>query len=196
MREGDPQFNINTSETSTDRYAVIVARWNQKFNDQMLAGAKDAFKGSNIPDNLIDVFYAPGAFEIPVLAQNLAESGLYEAIVCLATVIRGETYHFELVANESTRGIMQVSIDSGVPVINGILAVDSEEQAEERASASKENKGFELAMSAVDIVQTIDSIDVLEEDEEDDEEEEDEEDEEEDDDEEVELEDQNELVLN
>lgn len=164
MRQGNPEFknengvDANLSNSAEPSFAIIVGRWNQKFNDEMLAGAKQAFMEKQILESNVHVYYCPGAFEMPVLALNLIEEKEYDALICLGTVVRGDTYHFELVANESARGIMEVSLDTGVPVINGILAVENEEQAEHRALQSKENKGYELALSAIDIADTLKSV--------------------------------------
>lgn len=162
MRESKPQLG-SSSPGNQDflqgvKIVIIVAKWNIDFNESMLVGAKDALMASSIQESNIDVVYVPGAFEMPIMAQRLAETDKYQAILCFGTIIKGETVHFDLVANESARGIMQISLDYEVPVLNGILAVNSLEQAEERASLEKENKGYEVAMSAIDLLLAIESI--------------------------------------
>lgn len=159
MAKGHPQFDLTRfNDGANYRFAIIVAKWNQEINDEMLSGAQDAFKDYGIPGDNIDVFHVPGAYEIPFFANELAEEKDYNAMLALATVIRGDTYHFELVVNESNRAIMQVGLDHGVPIMNGILAVENETQAKVRADKSGDNKGYELAISAMDFVKTIESI--------------------------------------
>lgn len=162
MRESKPKLGSGSTSNQgfmkETKIAVIVAKWNIDFNESMLVGAKDALIASGMQEANIDVFYVPGAFEMPIMAQRLAETDKYQAILCFGTIIKGATIHFDLVANESARGIMQVSLDYEIPVLNGILAVNSIEQAEERASLEKENKGYEVAMSAIDLLLAINSI--------------------------------------
>ncbi len=160
MSKGHPEFELAKFENGSEyRFAIILTRWNKEINDEMLAGAKQAFADYGIPLDNLDVFYAPGAFELPVLAQELADTDNYNAILAFATVIRGQTSHYDLVLNEANRGLMQVSLDHGVPVMNGLLGVDKIEHAQERAYREKGNKGYEIALSAMDISKTISKLD-------------------------------------
>jgi len=154
MRASKPQFDSSISPANY-RIAIIAAKWNSEYNQQMLAAAKDALTKAGIKD--IDIYEVPGAFEMPVFCKRLTQSltRKYDAIICFATVFRGETVHFELVANESARGIMQVSLETGVPVMNGILACENEAQASARASIDHENKGAEVALSALVLLQEL-----------------------------------------
>lgn len=156
MRKGSPKFDGEINDST--RYAIVTCRWNSEFNDEMVEGAKDAFRQKGIKDENVEVFHAPGAFEMPVLALELADTENYDAILCFATVVKGDTFHFELVVNEAARGLMDAALSTGVPIMNGILAVENEEQAEFRASRSKENKGYEVALSAMDIATSVLSV--------------------------------------
>jgi 6,7-dimethyl-8-ribityllumazine synthase len=158
MRQSKPSFTkkFTTELVSKLNFAIIVTKWNRGFNDEMCTSAKATLEAMKVPAKNIHFYEVPGAFEVPILAQKLAQlkqkrKAKYAAILCLGTIIRGDTYHFELVANESARGLMDVMIKTGVPLINGILAVDNPRQAEERASMTNGNKGRELALSALDI---------------------------------------------
>lgn len=152
MREYKPQ--LTTSLKSQHKVAVLIGKWNQDYNDQMFQSFS-----SSAPSLIdIDSFYIPGAFEMPFFAARLAQTGFYSAIVCFGTIIKGDTMHFEIVANESARGIMDVSIKYQIPVINGILACNNSEQARVRASAQDENKGAEMAASLTEILNVLESI--------------------------------------
>lgn len=158
MRESKPEFKDLRVDPST-KIAIIVAKWNFEFNNEMFESAKDALVDSGLNKNNIESFTAPGAFEIPILALKLAESKKYSAIICFATIIKGGTIHFELVANDSSRGIMEVMLKIGVPVLNGILACNTSEQAEQRSSRKLEDKGREIALSALEIINTLNRLD-------------------------------------
>lgn len=132
------------------KFAIIVSRFNEFFTARLLEGALDALKRHGGNEELIDIVWVPGAFEIPVIARKLADKG-YNAIICLGAVIRGGTPHFEYVAAEVTKGIAQVGLQTGVPVIYGIITCDNLEQAIERAGTKAGNKGFEAAMSAMEM---------------------------------------------
>ena len=155
MRESKPEFQ-NSPINTESRIAVIVAKWNSSFNDEMYASAKEALQQSGVKD--IIRFDVAGAFEMPVLCLHLAETENYDAIICLGTIIRGATYHFEIVANESARGIMNVMLATGIPIINGILTCNNSEEAEIRASRQREDKGRELALSCVETLNLLNSI--------------------------------------
>ncbi len=130
------------------RFALVVGRWNSFVVEHLLDGAVDALRRHGVSDDQITVVRAPGAFEIPLVCKKVAESGNYDAIVALGAVIRGGTPHFEYVAGECTKGVAQVTMDTGIPVAFGVLTVDSIEQAVERSGTKAGNKGAEAALSA------------------------------------------------
>ncbi len=134
------------------RFAVIASRWNDFLTARLIGGALDALERLGADEKQTELFRVPGSFEIPLLALKLAESGKYDAIVCLGTIIRGETPHFEYIAAEVTKGIAQAAMQTGVPVVYGIVTADTLEQAIDRAGVKAGNKGFEAAMSAVELV--------------------------------------------
>ena len=134
------------------KIGVVASRFNEFITGKLLGGAEDAFvrHGGNADD--LTVAWVPGAFEIPLVAQKMAQSGKYDAVVCLGAVIRGNTPHFDMVANESVKGIAQAGLQSGIPVIYGVLTTDSIEQAVERAGTKAGNKGFDAMTSAIEMV--------------------------------------------
>jgi 6,7-dimethyl-8-ribityllumazine synthase len=134
------------------RFAVVAARFNALVVDQLLAGTLDAFARHGVPAERVDVVRVPGAFEIPVVAQHLGKGGKYTAIICLGCIIRGDTDHYDHVAGSATSGILNAGLSSGVPVIFGVLTCDTLEQAFHRAGAKAGNKGFEAAVTAVEMV--------------------------------------------
>ena len=131
------------------KFAIIVSRFNELVSKGLLGGAEDCLKRHGAKDANIDVVWVPGAFELPLIAQKIAKD--YDAVICLGAVIRGATAHFEYVAGEAAKGIAKVSLDTGVPVIFGVLTTDNLEQALERAGAKPGNKGFAAAMSAIEL---------------------------------------------
>lgn len=137
------------------RFVLLVSRWNSFVVEHLKAGAVDALHRHGIEESQIDIVYAPGAFEMPLVAQKLARSGHYDAIVALGAVIRGGTPHFEYVAGECTKGLAQVSLDAGIPVAFGVLTVDSIEQAIERSGTKAGNKGAEAALTALEMVSLL-----------------------------------------
>jgi 6,7-dimethyl-8-ribityllumazine synthase len=141
-----------TFATPNGRFAIVAARFNQFIVEQLLAGCLDGLKRHGVADDAVDVAWVPGSFEIPLVAQRLAASKKYAAIVCLGAVIRGDTSHFDHVAGEAAKGIGQASLTTGVPVVFGVLTCDTLEQAINRAGAKSGNKGFEAAMSAIEMV--------------------------------------------
>lgn len=134
------------------KVAIVASRFNYFIVSHLITGAEDCFvrHGGNTDD--ITLAYVPGAFEIPLMAKKLAESGKYDAVVCLGAVIRGATPHFDMVANESAKGIASAAMSSGVPVLNGILTTDSIEQAVERAGTKAGNKGADAMISAIEMI--------------------------------------------
>jgi len=135
--------------------AIVVARYNEDITRRLLRGALNALSERGVEEP--DVFWVPGALEIPVAALALAEKGGYDAIVCLGSVIRGETFHFEIVATQSAAGLMQVQLDTGVPITNGVLTTEDREQAQAR-SGPKSNKGAEAAVAAIEMANLLRSI--------------------------------------
>lgn len=137
------------------RYGIIVSRFNGFVVESLLAGALDALKRQGVSEKNISVVRVPGAFEIPVTATKMAQSGNYDAIIALGAIIRGATPHFDIVANESAKGLSSVALNSGLPVINGILTTDTIEQSIERAGTKAGNKGAEAAMGAIEMISVL-----------------------------------------
>ena len=138
--------------TGSGRYGILVARFNSLITERLLEGCVDGLLRSGVADADITVVRVPGAFEMPVVAKRMADSGDYDAVIGLGAVIRGSTPHFDHVANEVTKGLAQVSLESGLPVINAVLTTDTIEQAVERAGTKAGNKGFDAARGAVEMV--------------------------------------------
>jgi len=141
------------------RFAIVVARWNDFLTAKLTEGALDALERLGASEDSVEIFKVPGAFEIPLTAQRVAQSERFDALICLGTVIRGETPHFDFVAGEATKGITQVGMQTGVPVLYGIVTADTLEQAINRAGVKAGNKGFEAAMSAVELVNLYKTMD-------------------------------------
>lgn len=141
------------------KFAVVVSRFNDFITDRLLAGAVDALKRSGARDKDIVVAKVPGAFEIPLIAKKMAQSGRYNAVICLGAVIRGATPHFDYVSAEVSKGIAMAGLESGVPVIFGIITTDTIEQAIERAGAKSGNKGWSAAINAVEMANLIEIVD-------------------------------------
>lgn len=137
------------------KFGIVVSRYNDFINKRLLDGALDALSRHGAEDEHITVVRVPGSFEIPLMAKKLADSGQYHAILCLGAVIRGATPHFEYISAEVTKGIAKVSLDSGIPISFGILTTDNIEQAIERAGTKSGNKGWDAAMSAIEMVNVI-----------------------------------------
>ena len=140
------------------RMALVVGRFNSFISERLVDGALDALLRHGVADDDITVARVPGAFEIPLVARKLAESGKFDAVICLGAVIRGSTPHFDYVSAEVSKGIASVGLASGVPVIFGVLTTDSIEQAIERAGTKSGNKGFDAAVSAIEMVNLLKEI--------------------------------------
>lgn len=140
------------------KIAIIVSRFNEFISNKLLSGAIDALTRHEVIENDISVFWVPGAYEIPMLAKKLADLKKYDAIICLGAVIRGATPHFDYVASEVSKGIANVSIETGIPVIFGVLTTDNLEQAIERAGTKSGNKGADAAITAIEMVNLFKSI--------------------------------------
>ena len=138
--------------------AVIAGRFNRFVVDQLVAGATDALKRQGIGESRQVLVWVPGAFELPVMARQLAESGKFDAVIALGAVIRGGTPHFDFVAGECASGLTRVSLDYGIPVTFGVLTTDTVEQALERAGTGEGNKGFDAAMTAMEMVETMRAV--------------------------------------
>lgn len=132
------------------KFGIIVGRFNSFISERLLEGALDAIRRHGAADGDVDVMRVPGAFEIPLAAQKMAARGRYDAVICLGAVIRGSTPHFDYVAGEVSKGVAHVSLESGLPVIFGVLTTDTIEQAVERAGTKAGNKGFEAAVTAIE----------------------------------------------
>ena len=137
------------------RFVLVAARFNGFIVDQLAAGATDALQRHGVTADRIDVVRVPGSYEIPLVAQHLGKSGKYAAVICLGCVIRGDTDHYDHVAGAATSGIAQAALNSGVPVIFGVLTCDTLEQAIHRAGAKAGNKGFEAAVCAIEMVNLL-----------------------------------------
>ncbi|HUC92392.1 MAG TPA: 6,7-dimethyl-8-ribityllumazine synthase [Paenibacillus sp.] len=133
------------------KYGVVVGRFNEFITGKLLSGALDAFKRHGAGEDEVEIAWVPGAFEIPFIAQKMAESGKYDAVVTLGAVIRGSTPHFDYVCNEAAKGVAAIALKTGVPTIFGVLTTDSIEQAVERAGTKAGNKGWEAAVSAIEM---------------------------------------------
>jgi len=140
------------------RFGIIVSRFNEFISNKLLGGALDALKRHGVTDDEITIVWAPGSFEIPVITRKMADSGKYDAIITLGAVIRGATPHFDYVANEVAKGVAQVSLQSGVPVMFGVLTTDTIEQAIERAGTKSGNKGFDAAVGAIEMVNLMEQL--------------------------------------
>lgn len=133
------------------KFAIVVSRFNDFITDRLVGGAVDALVRSGAADQDIDIIKVPGAFEIPLLAKKAAVAGKYDAIICLGAVIRGATPHFDYVCNEVTKGVAMVSMEASMPVIYGVVTTDTIEQAIERAGTKAGNKGWDAAISAIEM---------------------------------------------
>jgi 6,7-dimethyl-8-ribityllumazine synthase len=134
------------------RFAIVASRWNDFISSRLVDGALDALDRLGADEKLVEVYRVPGSFEIPLLALKLAGSGKFDAIVCIGTIIRGQTPHFEYITNEVARGIAYAGLETGVPVVFGVITADTLDQAIDRAGVKLGNKGFEAATSAVELV--------------------------------------------
>ena len=137
------------------RFGIVVSRFNEFINSKLLEGAEDAIVRHGAKSDDIDVVRVPGAFEIPLVAKNLASSGKYDSVICLGAVIRGATPHFDYVAAEVSKGIAQAMMETGVPIAFGVITTDTIEQAVERAGSKSGNKGWDAALSAIEMSQVM-----------------------------------------
>jgi len=140
------------------KFGIVVSRFNEFISKNLLSGALDSLKRHEAADDNIDVAWVPGSFEIPLVAQKLAASGKYDAVICLGAVIRGSTPHFDYVAAEVSKGVARVGLETGVPVTFGIITADTLEQALDRAGAKAGNKGWQAALNAIEMANLMSSI--------------------------------------
>jgi 6,7-dimethyl-8-ribityllumazine synthase len=140
------------------KIGVVVSRFNEFITGKLLAGAEDALSRHGVKEGDIDVAWTPGSFEIPIIAKKMADTGKYSAIICLGAVIRGGTPHFDYIASEVTKGIAQVSLQTEVPVLYGVITADTLEQAIERAGTKMGNAGFAAAQAAIEMANLVKSM--------------------------------------
>ena len=140
------------------RFALIVSRFNELIGRKLMDGALDCLRRHEASDDSIDIIWVPGAFEIPLTAKKAAKTGKYDAVICLGAVIRGETPHFDFVASEASKGIAQAGLETGVPIIFGVITTDTVEQAINRAGTTAGNRGFDAALTAIEMSNLIGKI--------------------------------------
>lgn len=151
-------FEGNFTAATGGRYAVVVARWNYFVVEKLLDGALDALRRHGVDTDAVVVAFCPGCYEIPLVAQTLAASGNYDAVITLGAVIRGSTPHFDYVAGEVAKGVAAAGLQTGVPCLLGVLTTDSIEQAVERSGTKAGNKGAEAAMAAIEMVSLMKNL--------------------------------------
>jgi 6,7-dimethyl-8-ribityllumazine synthase len=153
---------VNTIEGNLDaselKFGIVVSRYNEFITGKLLDGALDSLRRHGAPEDDIDVVWLPGSFEVALAAKRMVDTGKYDAIICLGAVIRGDTSHFDLVAGQSARSISQVSLQTGVPVIFGVITTETIEQAIERAGTRLPNRGFEAATTAIETANALRKI--------------------------------------
>ena len=152
------KFFEGTLQAKGKKFGIVLARFNAFIAERLLDGALDTLIRSGAKDDDIEVARVPGAYEIPLVALKMAKSGRYDAVICLGAVIRGATPHFDFVANEAAKGIAQASMETGVPLLFGVLTTDTIEQAIERAGSKAGNKGSECASAAVEMVNLLEQL--------------------------------------
>lgn len=140
------------------RFGLVISRFNEFITKKLLEGAQDALRRHGVNEADIDIAWVPGSFEIPLVAKKLAQSKKYDAVICLSAVVRGGTPHFEYIAAEVTKGIAKVGLETGLPVIYGVITADTLEQAIERAGTKMGNKGFQVAEDAIEMANLLKGI--------------------------------------
>lgn len=141
------------------RVAVVVSRFNERITDALLDGARRALRDRGVADDDVAVAWVPGAFELPLVSKHFATSGTCDAVVCLGAVIRGDTPHFDYVAGEAARGLQQAALDTGVPIVFGVLTTDTLQQALDRVGGCEGHKGEEAALTALEMIELLRRID-------------------------------------
>ena len=147
------QAEIHRGKTNAEgfRFAIVASRWNDFLTSKLVDGATDALASAGASEGDVEVFMVPGAFELPLAAKKAAESGKFDAVIAIGVVIRGETPHFDYVAGEAAKGVSNVSLETGIPVMFGVVTTDTVEQAINRSGLKAGNKGYEAAMAAVEV---------------------------------------------
>lgn len=140
------------------KVGIVAARFNEFITSKLVSGALDGLKRHEVEEDNIELAWVPGAFEIPLAAQKMANSGKYDAVICLGAVIRGATSHYDYVCNEVSKGIANVSLNSGIPVLFGVVTTENIEQAIERAGTKAGNKGYDCALSAIEMVNLMKNL--------------------------------------
>lgn len=140
------------------KVAIVASRFNEFITSKLLSGAEDGLVRHGVAGEDIDAYWVPGAFELPMLAQKLAQSGKYDAVICVGAVIRGSTSHYDLVCSETAKGIAQAAMHTGVPVLFGVITTENIEQAIERAGSKAGNKGYDCALSAIELVDLMHKV--------------------------------------
>ena len=153
MRIHEGHFNAENK-----RIAIVIGRFNEFISSKLLAGARDCVSRHNGNVDNINVYWVPGAFEIPIIAKKIAENNNYDGIICLGAIIRGDTPHFEYISAECTKGIAHVAMDAKMPVIYGVLTTDTIDQAIERAGTKAGNKGFDAAMACIEMIGLFENL--------------------------------------
>ena len=153
-----PHYEGDLRATEGARFAIIASRWNPRITDALVAGARKTFADNGVADAAVDVLRVPGAWELPMAAARLAAARRHVAIVALGCVVRGDTRHFEHIADNCAQGLMRVAIDHALPVCNGVLAVETHADAVARAGGSHGNKGEEAALVAIEMAQLLERL--------------------------------------
>ena len=156
----NPNINVIEGKLVADgiKVGIVASRFNEFIVSKLVSGALDGLKRHDVKEEDIDIAWVPGAFEIPLIADKMAKSKKYDAVICLGTVIRGATSHYDYVCNEVSKGIAQVSLNTGIPVLFGVVTTENIEQAIERAGTKAGNKGYDCALSAIEMVQLIKEV--------------------------------------
>jgi len=155
---GDIKQHQGKLNAAGKRFALVVSRYNEFFSSRLLGGAEDCLLRHGAAEEDLEVFRVPGSFEIPLVARKVAESGRFEAVVCLGAVLRGETSHFDFVAGECAKGVARVNLDTGVPTVFGVITTETVEQAVDRAGARTGNRGAEAALAAIEMANLLEDI--------------------------------------
>jgi 6,7-dimethyl-8-ribityllumazine synthase len=153
-----PHYEGDLRASDGARFAILASRWNPRITDALVAGARKAFADNGVAESAVDVIRVPGAWELPLVAARLAAASAHVAVVALGCVIRGDTRHYEQVADGCSEGLMRVALDYGMPVCNGVLAVEAHEDALKRAGGSHGNKGEEAALVAIEMAQLLEQL--------------------------------------
>jgi 6,7-dimethyl-8-ribityllumazine synthase len=149
----DSQNDDQPARSAKDfRFAIVASRWNNSIVSRLIDGALEALREAAVPDQAIELYRVPGSFEIALCALKAAASRKFDAVICLGVIIRGETPHFDFIAGEAARGISEASLKTGVPVLFGVITAENVDQANARAGVRQDNKGYEAALAAVEVV--------------------------------------------